>query len=391
MIFGKGITSLEGMLSLTAHYHKVFMKDLKSKEHYMLRALELAQSAAGRTSPNPLVGAVIVRNGKVVGEGHHKKAGLPHAEIEALAKAGKQARGARMYVNLEPCCHFGRTPPCTDAIIESGIKEVVVGMRDPNKLVGGKGIRILRKAGIKVEVGVLQAECALMNEVFVKYVRTGLPFVVWKTAISLDGKIATASGKSRWITGPKARQCVHALRDTVDAILVGAGTVVKDDPLLTTRLKNKKGKNPARVILDNKCRVSLDARVFWNSETQKVIYVTGGNVPADREKQLRIMGVDLWVVEENEDGLDLTQVMRKLGDQGLTSVLIEGGGEVNASALKSRIVDKVMFFVAPIIIGGRNTPGAVAGKGIENLDEALKVKKLTVRQIGPDFLLEGYL
>ena len=357
----------------------------------MRRVLELAQNAMGRTSPNPMVGAVVVKNGKVVGEGYHKKAGLPHAEIVALAKAGKKAKGARLFVNLEPCCHFGRTPPCTDAILDSGVKEVFIGMRDPNKLVGGKGIHILRKAGIKVDVGILQAECERLNEVFVKYIRTEMPFVTLKSAISIDGKIATSTGSSRWITGPQSRKLVHEIRDKVDAILVGAGTVVKDNPLLTTRLKNKRGKNPVRVILDCKNRVSLDAKVFWNSETQKVIYATIKGLPVERENLLRRMGVEICVVEEKEGGVDLTQLLHRLGEQSLTHVLIEGGAEVNASALKAKLVDKIMFFVAPIIVGGRNAPGAVAGDGIDSLDDALKVKDLTLSKVGRDILLEGYL
>lgn len=357
----------------------------------MRRTLELARKARGRTSPNPLVGAVVVKNGKVVGEGYHKKAGLPHAEIEALNRAGRQARGARLFVNLEPCCHFGRTPPCTNAIIDSGITEVFVGIRDPNKLVGGRGLRILKKAGIKVETRILQAECERLNEVFIKYIRTGMPFVILKAAISLDGKIATATGMSRWITGPQARSLVHEIRDEIDAVMVGAGTVVKDNPLLTTRLKNKNGKNPARVILDGKCRISLDAKVFRNSETQRVIYVTAGNLPDKREDRLRHMGVEICVVEGKDGILDLTQLMRWLGEKGLTSVLIEGGAEVNASALKSNIVDKIMFFVSPLVIGGRDAPSAVAGKGIEDLKHALRVKNLSVRKIGQDLLLEGYL
>ncbi|MBI4389295.1 MAG: bifunctional diaminohydroxyphosphoribosylaminopyrimidine deaminase/5-amino-6-(5-phosphoribosylamino)uracil reductase RibD [Nitrospinae bacterium] len=357
----------------------------------MRRAVELAQKGAGRTSPNPMVGAVVVKDGKTVGEGYHKKAGRPHAEIEALKKAGRRARGASLYLNLEPCCHYGRTPPCTDAILAAGIARVVVGMRDPNPLVAGKGIGILKKAGVRVETGVLRAECERLNEVFVKYIRSRTPFVILKAAISLDGKIATAAGESRWISGAASRKIVHELRDGVDAVLAGAGTVLKDDPLLTTRLGRKKGKNPVRIVLDSHNRVPLNARVFYNAGTQRVIYVSTGQLPEERETALRRMGVEICSAAEKDGKVDLRQLLRRLGEMGLTSVLIEGGSEVNASALEERIVDKIMLFAAPIVIGGRDAPGAVGGKGIESLRDAPSVKRLTVRRVGKDLLLEGYL
>jgi diaminohydroxyphosphoribosylaminopyrimidine deaminase/5-amino-6-(5-phosphoribosylamino)uracil reductase len=362
-------------------------------QFYMRRALELAEKGRGRTSPNPMVGAVLVKNGRVVGEGYHRKAGLPHAEIEALRRAGKNARGADLYVNLEPCCHFGKTPPCTEAILSAGVRKVIVGMRDPNRLVSGKGFRQLKKNGVQVKTGPLRKECERLNEVFIKFVRTGNPFVVLKTAVSLDGKIATSSGESKWITGPKAREKVHRVRNTVDAIVAGAGTIVKDDPFLTTRLGKKSAvvKHPVRVILDNEFLVPLKSNVFKNADTQRVLYATGKNLSSLRKKQLMRRGIEILILKENKGKVDLLHLMRALGDRDITSVLIEGGGEVNASALSAGIVDKVMVFVAPILIGGKDAPGPLGGKGIRRLESAFQIKNMTVNQIGNDFLLEGYI
>lgn len=362
-------------------------------QFYMRRALELAEKGRGRTSPNPMVGAVLVKNGRVVGEGCHRKAGMPHAEIEALRRAGKNARGADLYVNLEPCCHFGKTPPCTEAILSAGVRKVIVGMRDPNRLVSGKGFRQLKKNGVQVVTGPLRKECERLNEVFIKFIQTGNPFVVLKTAISLDGKIATSSGESQWITGVKAREKVHQVRNEMDAIVAGARTIVKDDPFLTTRLGKKSAvvKHPVRVILDNEFLVPLKSNVFKNADTQRVLYATGKNLPASRRKQLMRRGIEILILKENKGKVDLQHLMRTLGDQDISSVLIEGGGEVNASALSAGIVDKVMVFIAPILIGGKGAPGPLGGKGVRHLKDAFKIKNMTVNQIGNDFLLEGYV
>jgi len=364
---------------------------LNSDEYFMRRALSLAEKGAGKTSPNPLVGAVIVNDGGIVGEGYHKKAGGPHAEIEALRKAGPAAQGARMFVNLEPCCHVGKTPPCTEAILASGIRQVVVGLRDPNPLVRGKGIRRLKKNGVEIITGVLPKECAQVNEFFCKYIRTRTPFVILKSAVSLDGKIATRLGESQWITGEPARKRVHDLRYKVDAIMVGAGTVMKDDPLLTARVGRRADNHPVRVILDNEHVVPLTAKVFRHSRTQKVIYVTTAGLPRAREKKLRDRGVDVCFLKEKGGGIDLQRLMAWLGEKAITSVLIEGGGQVNASALQARIVDKVIFFVAPILIGGGEAPGAIGGAGVASLKNAGKIKRLTVTPVGGDLMLEGYL
>jgi diaminohydroxyphosphoribosylaminopyrimidine deaminase / 5-amino-6-(5-phosphoribosylamino)uracil reductase len=361
------------------------------QEQWMQRALELAGKAAGRTSPNPMVGAVIVKNGRVIAEGYHKKAGRPHGEIEALRKAGKRARGAQMFVNLEPCCHQGRTPPCTDAIIESGLSEVFVGMRDPNALVAGKGIRQLKRAGITIHTGILKQECQRLNEVFVKYIETGKPFVILKSALSLDGKIATSSGESQWITGPEARERVHRMRDQVDAILVGAGTVLKDNPQLTTRLKKGKGRNPARVILDARAEIPLNARVFHHADRDRVVYVTTGKASASRMNRLASRGINIHVLSKNSSRISLIKLIKILGEMGVVSVLLEGGSGINASALKEGIVDKVVLFLAPMIIGGESAPGVVGGLGIKSLKQALNIKKLAVTPVGADWMVEGYL
>jgi len=357
----------------------------------MRRALKLAGKAAGRTSPNPMVGAVIVKNGRVIAEGYHKKAGRPHGEIEALRKAGKQAKGAQMFVNLEPCCHQGRTPPCTDAIIESGIKEVFVGMRDPNPRVAGKGIRRLKRAGVTVSSGLLKPDCQQLNEVFVKYIETGKPFVILKSALSLDGKIATSTGESQWITGPEARERVHRMRDQVDAILVGAGTVLKDNPRLTTRLRKGKGHNPARVILDAKAKIPLKARVFHHADRDRVVYVTTGKASASRVKRLTDRGIKIHVFPSKNGHISLIKLIKLLGQLEIVSVLLEGGSGINASALKAGIVDKVVLFLAPLIIGGESAPGVVGGPGTKSLKQALNIKNLTVTPVGADWMVEGYL
>jgi diaminohydroxyphosphoribosylaminopyrimidine deaminase/5-amino-6-(5-phosphoribosylamino)uracil reductase len=361
------------------------------QEQWMRRALELAEKAAGRTLPNPMVGAVIVKNGRVIAEGYHKKAGRPHGEIEALRKAGKRARGAQLFVNLEPCCHQGRTPPCTDAIIESGLREVYVGMRDPNPQVAGKGIRQLKRAGIAVRTGLLRQECQRINEVFTKCIQTGMPFVTLKSALSLDGKIATSTGESQWITGPEARERVHRMRDQVDAILVGAGTVLKDNPRLTTRLKKGKGSNPARVILDAKAEIPLKAKVFHRARRERVIYVTAHGTSAYRINKLHKAGVQVYLLPDKNNRISLKKLIKLLGQSGVTSILVEGGGGLNASALKEGIIDKVVLFLAPLIIGGESAPGVVGGPGIKSLKQTLHIKNLTVTPMGADWMVEGYL
>lgn len=357
--------------------------------HYMQMALELAARARGRTSPNPMVGAVVVRDENVIGRGYHLRAGTPHAEVHALDEAGNEAKGATLYVTLEPCCHYGRTGPCSEAVIQAGISRVVVAMADPNPLVAGGGIGRLREAGIEVTLGVLEEEARELNEVFIKYITARLPFVVAKAAVSLDGKIATRSGKSKWITGPEARAYGHQLRDWYDAIMVGIGTVLADDPSLTARLPGGGGRDPVRIILDSLARTPLNARILTQqSEASTMIAVTAG-APDERLEGLRQAGAEVLVVNDGPR-VDLTELMKILGEREIASVLLEGGASVHGSALTAGIVDKVAWFIAPKIIGGREAPGPVGGPGVDDPSEAWEVERLKVSRLGPDLCIEGY-
>ncbi len=374
-------------------YNKVWMEKLvkvHTDGHYMKMALELAARARGRTSPNPLVGACVVRDGKIYGRGLHRRAGMPHAEINALKEAGDEARGATLYVTLEPCCHHGRTGPCTEAVIKAGIARVVVAMNDPNPLVAGKGIGVLKEAGVDVTLGVLEKEAMELNEVFIKYITTARPFVVAKAAVSLDGKIATRTGRSKWITGAIARAYGHRLRDWYDAVLVGIGTVLADDPSLTTRLPGGGGRDPLRVIVDSQARTPLNARVLTQSSGAATLIATTAGAPPARLELLRRAGAKVLVAGEGPR-VDLAELMKKMGEDGITSVLIEGGAGIHGSALAARIVDKVAWFIAPKIIGGREAPGAVGGVGVDDPAEATELERLRISRHGPDLCVEGYL
>lgn len=357
---------------------------------YMKMALELAARARGRTSPNPMVGAVVVKEGKVIGRGCHLKAGTPHAEIHALNQAGEGARGATLYVTLEPCCHYGRTGPCTDAIIKAGVARVVTAMTDPNPLVAGKGLRLLSSAGIEVSSGVMEEEALELNEVFIKYITTGRPYVIAKAAVSLDGKIATRTGKSKWITSEDARAYSHQLRDWYDAIMVGIGTVLADDPSLTTRLPGGGGRDPVRIILDSRARIPFNARVLTQQSEAPTLIAAASVAPPERVDALRGIGVEVLVVNDGNQ-VDLHELMRLLGERGITSVLIEGGATLHGSAFSSQIVDKVAWFIAPKIIGGREAPGPVAGPGADSPSDAAALERVKVSSLGPDLLVEGYL
>ncbi|MBT6600064.1 MAG: bifunctional diaminohydroxyphosphoribosylaminopyrimidine deaminase/5-amino-6-(5-phosphoribosylamino)uracil reductase RibD [Nitrospina sp.] len=352
-------------------------------------ALDLARKSEGQTNPNPLVGAVIVKSGKVVAKGYHEKAGLPHAEAIALNKAGTKARGADLYVNLEPCCHHGRTPPCTEAIISAGIKRVILGIRDPNRLVNGRGIRFLRKQGVEVVIGVLRRDCHKINEHFIKYITTGRPWVILKSAASLDGKIATRTGDSKWITGSKARAYAHRLRSRVDAILVGAETVRMDDPQLTVRPKKKGMRNPVRIIVSGKGSISTSAKIFNNAHKERVIYVANASLPLVRKKKLQKIGVEVLLVKYRKKKVDLPLLMDALGKMKITSIMIEGGSEISGNALKEKLVDKLIYFLAPKIIGGKNAPGPVGGQGISRIEDFIEVKEISIEKLGNDFVIEG--
>lgn len=348
----------------------------------MKRALTLAARAGGRTSPNPMVGAVLVRSGRVIAEDYHKKAGTPHAEALVLASAGARAKGATLYVTLEPCCHTKkRTPPCTRAIIACGIKRVVVAMKDPNPKVAGRGIEELKAAGIEVACCVLEAQARALNEAYIKHMTTGTPYVTLKAAMTLDGKIATPTGQSRWITSEAARKLVHKLRASVDALITGIGTVAADDPELTARLRG--ARQPVRIIIDPTLRISKEARVL--GMPPPTIIVTRAH-KSDKAKELRAAGVAIIGFTGE---LDLKWLMRELGAMGLISVLIEAGSTLNAHALLSGVVDRLMVFVAPKIIGGAASYPVVGGKEFLALDDAIMLEGMKARAVGPDLLIEG--
>ena len=357
-------------------------------EEYMREALRAAENARGRTSPNPMVGAVIVRGGRIVATGWHREAGTPHAEVHALRMAGELAKGATLYVTLEPCAHYGRTGPCAKAVVEAGIARVVIALKDPNPLVAGKGIAILEEAGIEVRCGVLAREAARLNEAFLKWIETGLPLVAMKTAMSLDGKIATYTGASQWITGPEARQRVHEYRDVYDGILAGIGTVLADNPSLTARL-SEGGKNPVRIIADSMARMPLEAKILTDGAARTIIAVTE-EAPAHRVEALKAAGAEIIVAGPGPQ-VDMALLMKKLGEQEITSVFVEGGGTVNFSMLKAGLVDKVYAFVAPKIIGGREAKTPVEGDGFATLEEAVELTALEAQTIGRDVLLTGYV
>ena len=361
--------------------------DRKLMEH----ALEVAAKARGATSPNPLVGAVIVRDGDIVGDGYHHKAGEAHAEIHALNQAKGCTKGATMYVTLEPCCHWGRTPPCTEAVIRAQLANIFVAMKDPNPQVAGNGIRQLQEAGIRVQVGLCEAESRQLNEVFIKHITTQYPFVILKSAISLDGKIATASGESQWITSEASRMKGHEIRAQVDAILVGIGTVLQDNPSLTARLPGRRNVDPIRIVVDSHGRTPLGAKILDTDSNAGTLIAVTKNAPSERIAALKSAGADVLIVEGKTGRVCLRALMRELGRKEITSVLIEGGGEVNAAALQAGIVDKVMFFIAPKLIGGQTAPGPIAGTGVTHLAEAFHLHNVKTTQIDTDFLIEGYL
>jgi diaminohydroxyphosphoribosylaminopyrimidine deaminase / 5-amino-6-(5-phosphoribosylamino)uracil reductase len=357
---------------------------------YMQQALGLAVKGRGRTSPNPMVGAVIVKDGSIIGQGYHQKAGTPHAEVHALQEADGQAKDATLYVTLEPCVHYGRTPPCTDAIIRSGIKRVVIAAQDSNPLVAGRGVKTLRDAGIAVTTGVMEKEAVLLNEVFNKFITTRKPFVVLKSAMSLDGKIATYTGQSQWITGTQARQYGHRLRDTYDAILVGIGTILADNPLLTTRLATGEGRNPMRIILDSTGRTPLSSNVLVDKSATTIVVVTEA-ASQERVEAIEATGAKVLVLPAANNRVDFSTLVTLLGQRNITSILIEGGAAIHGAALQAQIVDKVHFFIAPKIIGGHEAPGPVGGQGIAILTDAVKLTGMCSEKIGEDIHIQAYV
>lgn len=358
---------------------------------YMKRALELAKKGEGYTSPNPLVGAVIVKDGKIIGEGYHEKYGSYHAEVNAFLNAKEDVKGATMYVTLEPCSHYGKTPPCANKIVEKGIKKVVIAHKDPNDKVAGRGINILKENGIEVVTGVLEEESRKLNEIFLKYITTKLPFSILKTAMTLDGKIASRTGDSKWITNEESRNYVHKLRQKLSAIMVGIGTIIADDPYLTTRLEGVPSRDPIRIVVDTKARIPLEANVLnLNSNARTIVAVTE-LAPAEKLQKIKDKGGEVIITPLKNNKVDLNYLMKALGEKGIDSILIEGGSELNFSAIEAGIVDKVNAFIAPKIIGGNMAKTPIGGQGIELMKNALILNNIDIQRFGDDLMIEGYI
>lgn len=358
-------------------------------EFYMRLALEEAKKGIGKVSPNPMVGAIIVKDEKIIGSGFHEYFGGAHAEVNAFKNVTEDVEGATMYVTLEPCSHYGKTPPCAGKIIQKKIKRVVIGTLDPNPLVSGNGVKKLTDAGIKISVGVLEKECRKINEVFMKYIEYKKPFVVMKCAMSLDGKICTRNGESKWITGEEARKHVHKTRNILSAIMVGVDTIIKDNPQLTSRIDSRR--NPIRIIVDSTLRIPLDSKVLVDEYKNKTIIATTSSANKENIAYIRNLGVKVLVIKEKEKRVDLDDLMKKLGEMNIDSILLEGGGTLNFSALKEKIVDKVQVYIAPKIIGGSLAKTPVEGVGIDKLNEAFSIKELTFQTLDKDIFIEGYL
>ena len=377
---------IHGALNLPFRAFFVFWRQIMTDTDYMRLALDLAKRGLGWTAPNPMVGAVIVKEGRVIGQGWHARCGEAHAERNALSRCTESPVGATMYVTLEPCCHYGRQPPCTEAILQAGIARVVVGSDDPNPLVAGKGIDILRRAGVEVETGVLKDACDAINQVFFHYIRTKRPYVVMKYAMTLDGKIATRTGASRWITGQAARRRVHQDRHRYSAIMAGVGTVLADDPLLTCRMEG--GKNPLRVICDSRLRTPLDSQIVRTArEVPTVVATICQDLSARRPYEAA--GCQVWTMPERDGHVDLPALMERLGAEQIDSVLLEGGGTLNWAALESGVVQRVQAYIAPKLFGGADARSPVGGLGVEDPAQAVRLRNSTITPLGDDFLLEG--
>ena len=355
----------------------------------MREALRLAAYGRGRTSPNPMVGAILVRDGRIVGAGWHRKAGTEHAEIHALRMAGELARGATLYVTLEPCSHTGRTGPCAKAVIEEGVRRVVAAMEDPNPLVSGRGFQMLREAGVEVDCGLLEPEARQLNEAFLTWVTKKRPFVTLKMAMTLDGKTATADGESKWITGEEARLYGHFLRDENDAILVGIGTVIADRPSLTTRLPEGNGKNPLRIILDSKARTPLDAPVLHDGAASVLIATTEA-APKENVDRLRGLGAEVLIAGAGPT-VDLPLLLQSLGERKICSLLVEGGSTIHFSFLREKLADKIYAFIAPLLVGGKCATSAVGGEGFSRLADAARLTNIKTEIIGADLCVSGYI
>ncbi|GDX88183.1 riboflavin biosynthesis protein RibD [Nitrospirota bacterium] len=364
--------------------------------HFMTLALRLAAKGRGKTSPNPMVGSLVVKNGRIVGRGSHQGPGKPHAEILALKQAGSRAKGSTLYVTLEPCCHLlKRTPPCVPTVIQSGVKEVVVAMTDPNHLVKGRGVTALRKAGLVVTTGVAREGAAELNRAYLHWVTTGRPYVILKAGMTLDGKVATAQGESQWITGPLARRAVHRLRSHVDAVLVGVGTVLKDNPSLTARLSDRPlklaSKQPLRVVLDSQLRTPIQAKVCAKQDVAETVIATTSHASQSRRRFFELAGVEVVSLSTKDGHVSLSALLTLLGKRGVTSLLIEGGSTVNAAALRAKLVNHVLLYLAPTLMGGQDAKAMIGGRSPKRLAQALALHHVTVHRIGDDVVVEGDL
>ena len=366
---------------------------MQKKEEYMRRALELARKGEGHTSPNPMVGCVVVKDGRIISEGYHEKYGEVHAERNALTRCTEDTAGADLYVTLEPCCHQGKTPPCTDIIIEKKIARVFVGSMDSNPLVAGKGVQILRDHGIYVETGILDAECRKLNEVFYHYIATKTPFVVMKYAMTLDGKIACATGDSKWVTGEIARTQVHQMRGRYRGIMVGIGTVLADDPMLNCRVEG--GVDPVRIICDSNLRIPTESQIVKTaSDIETIVACSQEALESERkqEKIRRLKEAGIQIIgTEGAHGVNLVELMKKLGGQNIDSILLEGGGTLNASALEDGIVNKVYAYIAGKLIGGMDARSPVEGMGIDRMADAITLQNVEIEKLGDDFCIVGYV
>lgn len=357
----------------------------------MRRALELSKKAVGLVNPNPLVGAVIVKDNRIISEGYHEYFGGPHAEVNAFKNAKENVEGATMYVTLEPCAHYGKTPPCADAIVQNKISKVVIGMIDPNPLVAGKGIEILRSNGIEVTTGIMDTEIKKTNEIFIKYITHKKPFCIMKTAMTMDGKIATSIGESKWISNEKSRAYVHEVRHMVTGIMVGIGTVLNDDPELTTRREGIISKNPIRIIIDSTAKIPIDSKVLKCDKKTKTIVVTTEFAKDTKIEAIKQKGAQVIVIPSKNSRVNLNYLMRVLGDMGIDSILLEGGSTLNYSALEEGIVDKVITFISPKIFGGTTGKTPVGGQGIEYVSDAILLTDMKVTRFNEDIMIEGYV
>ncbi|MDH4152566.1 MAG: bifunctional diaminohydroxyphosphoribosylaminopyrimidine deaminase/5-amino-6-(5-phosphoribosylamino)uracil reductase RibD [Nitrospira sp.] len=372
------------------------MTDRTQDLHYMTLALRLAAKGRGTTSPNPMVGAVVVKQGRIVGQGFHLRPGTPHAEILALRRAGTAVRGATLYVTLEPCCHLKkRTPPCVPEVLRSGVSRVVIAMPDPNPAVERKGVAALRRAGLSVTVGVAQSEAEELNKAYCLWVKTGRPYVTLKAGMTLDGQLATASGESRWITGELSRREVHQIRGHMDAVLVGVGTVLIDDPALTARtgagLETLASRQPLRIVVDSRLRTPLKAQVLAQQNKAKTMIVTTAAASAARRSALQQKGIEVLTVPGQQGRVSLPALLKQLGRRGVTSLLVEGGSEMNGAMLKARLVNHVRLYVAPRLLGGQNAKGMIGGVSPAKLAAAIRLRQVVTRSLGNDWVVEGDL